>query len=1048
MCCDVDFHLISEQPSHDPSYIDVVHDRDMLRIQNNNLFTSNAFVIINHLVYDVTTYLRIATEYPANSSVVNASTAFLPPAVTTALLNNLGGDATGAFEALPQRAQTINVMNKLFFAGVLDEALPPPTFKLNPILLAVGALVYLSYVIKIFMTLSVGSVTKLGKTPYNIFFIPVYNEEAITIQRSIESVVNCDYDASKKLLFIVVDGLAVRPGSYRDCATAVMGILGYAGKIPQTHQYISIGRGARRMNAARVYSGTFTASKGTQVPYIVVVKAGLENETALPGTRGKRDSMLILLEYLKCMHQQRLLLTSLQNEIYSKMTRHLNLDPTLFQYVTVVDGDTFVEANAVKRLVAKMERNENLMAIHGQIKPVSNATSFATWIQGYPWYHLYHLAPAVDSAFGTVGRSWAGGFAVYRINFKDSSPCIINERVLEMFSEVPETLHKQNAIQLGEDKYLPRVLLRVHPSVKHKLEYSSSAVAYSDMPSSFGALIAQQRRSFNVRFHILWDMVICRETFIPTRVTALVELISMMLAPVATIYLCFLGVRITTLSFLRDCPNISLTNTDILISIAIGCLFGLQLVLYIAKLDVKSIAPLIVYIAIGIPIFQVFVPLYSFWRVDYAKWSDTVLLDSGNVVRDHGADIEGTIGRGREKRKFSNGPTMMARQIYGSEKVGETVDRKLAENMVEGKVMVDMTESTTIPGHGFNGQMGEFRTSFASQPTLRSMRGQQTLPRHGDIPTGDELDIPIATYVLNRTSHALSMATVKDTLPRSDTSGRSRELPPLNLELISVGQTNSINSAITEAATPSTRTLSGSPPHRLMFDVGSRASRSMATTSTVYSRPPMTPSLAAMLNTDPASPFSTSTDSTSARPPSDVILPNMSPSGSPNADITALPPRPHIPSFRKSNFFASRFPSLVSSSTPPSIYSNNPRIVSDVPSTSHYLSFSSLATSTTTPYRSSSATTIRSSRLSESLSIHTARESASLGLEGEDVAELKKMVMSEVYYFLGQVDLNTITRREIDGQLEQVFGNGVVEGLRGFIGDVVEEFTLESLALV
>ncbi|KNC96965.1 uncharacterized protein SPPG_07786 [Spizellomyces punctatus DAOM BR117] len=817
----------------------VLHNAEEISVQNNNLDTSAALVIIDSLVYDVTWYLRIATRYPDNQQQINPSTAFLSEPVTRALMNNLGGDASAAFKSIPNRVQNINAMNKLFFAGVLDDAMPPDTFKFNPVLLGVGALVYLSFVIKIFMTLSTGSAPRLTTAPYTIFFVPVYNEEAVTIQRSIESIVNSNYDAMKRLLFVVVDGVAVRPGSYRDCGSTVTGILGCSGLPASTHSYVSIGQGVRKVNAARVYSGVFTASKGSQIPYIVVVKSGSDNETTLPGTRGKRDSMLIALNYLMNLTQpSQALLTPLEHEIHRQITRKLKMDPTLFKYFAVIDGDSYVETNAVKRLVGRLERNDTIMAIHGTLQPVSKTTTFATILQAYPWFHLHHLAPCLDSVLGSVGRSWGGGFAVYRLSFEDGTPCLVSERVLREFARTACDMSTQNALHLGEDKFLPPLLLQAHPRPNH-LEYNSSAVAYSDMPTRFRTLMAQQRRSFNARYNILSSIPFCiRRPIVP--LMAYVEVLTMTLSPVATAYLYYIVTRIIVLVIIKHCPAISLTNTDILVSIAMGTLFLLQALLFLATLNIKSLFPLFAYMVFGIPLYQIVIPLWGFWSMDRAVWSDTVVVERAGWVRVHGADA--TCGGGgdvpgsiRDKRKLSTGPVLMPFETE------EEPTNQVGINMVDHG-LTDTDLDTPIATYVRNRiSPYHIKTSLERTPTINS--AATTLPATPASTTSFltpaeatyyPLSTPISTPPIKsflRPVMTPALAAMLDNDPQTSTSSRppSDVISPYNLYRKSISSRKSSRSF---------RVVSGVTSHYPSFATTNSAETGMTLRSSFASNSP------------------------------------------------------------------------------------------------------------------------------------------------------------------------------------------------------------------
>ena len=73
--------------------------------------------------------------------------------------------------------------------------------------------------------------------------------------------------------------------------------------------------------------------------YVVVVKVGKPSETSKPGNRGKRDSQVMLLQYLNRVHFDAPM-SPLELEIYHQMRNVIGIDPTFYEYIFQVDADT------------------------------------------------------------------------------------------------------------------------------------------------------------------------------------------------------------------------------------------------------------------------------------------------------------------------------------------------------------------------------------------------------------------------------------------------------------------------------------------------------------------------------------------------------------------------------------------------------------------------------------------------------------------------------------------------------------------------------------
>ncbi|KAJ3152496.1 hypothetical protein HDU89_001183 [Geranomyces variabilis] len=1031
----------------------VVHDRATIQQNHGDLNSPTALVIIDSMVYDVTWYLRLATSWgqrnytvsnngsiasgsavtPESSTTTwtpNSATAFLPTDMTAALLANLGSTASAAFDNQPDRAARVRVMNKLMFAGVLRDALPPRASRMNPVMLVVGGLIYVLYIVKISMTLAQSSsdaknsfsndVSLDKPAPFNVVLIPVYNESAVTMQKAIESAVNSDYAADRKLVVVVVDGLAVQPGeSHRDSATAVRGILGYAGKVPAEVEYESVGTGARRLNVAQVYAGRFNNGNAATaaVPYVVIVKSGARGETRLPGTRGKRDSMLILMQYLSAIvgvggedtlggSNHYYYLSPLERALHTALTDDLALDPNEFEYLTVMDGDTTMSRDAMTALAGVLRREHATLAVHGCMYPASMKMAFWSLLQAYPWFHTHHLAPALDSAIGAVGRAWSGGFATYRIVLpttkatmkiagQQKTPCLVARGILDALAERPQTTHERNRLWLGEDRSLPALLLAHHDKTTDnapQLAYCPTAIATTRLPTTFCGVINVHTRTYTARLHTLAHLIkTTRSLSVPRRrislrVAAVCDAMAMLLAPAATAFLYFMIARTIFYTAVKKCPSMALVHSDVLINLAFAALAVLQCVLLLLAAAAASrrallrmVLPVLVYQVVGMLFWQLVVPVVALWRADWGNmWCDSVPVDGRCAVRPHGADGDGdgddiaARAAGRDKRKYSNGPAMVAVPFS-----------------------VPARRSTVAPFPA-----AEMQPHVESE--FASLFDAAAVP----------LNRPLATTSTSAATVATPAATTRPTSQNSLLSLTSTIVPGGSRDGFAQ-RSNTLNSAVTIAM-------------------------------------PFSPSTASVISTAAFAP-------TLTRPPSDTL--------SPRRDnyhrYHSPPPAPHAAFLLRNSLASNPAPPPPSSS---SAFSSLPRIVSGTTAlSSRYHSGTnstrtSLATSrrpgsvdSTTTATTESTTTTRTT--SSSLSLPPPRanreRSALRHAVREQVSEIISMLERQQQEQQQQQEKHGVPyAHRLQRELALRFGDALVNDFGGFIEECVEEVLLERMALV
>jgi chitin synthase len=72
---------------------------------------------------------------------------------------------------------------------------------------------------------------------------------------------------------------------------------------------------------------------------MVVVKVGKPTERSRPGNRGKRDSQILLMQYLNRVHFDSPM-NPLELEIYHQMRNVIGIDPAFYEYIFTIDADT------------------------------------------------------------------------------------------------------------------------------------------------------------------------------------------------------------------------------------------------------------------------------------------------------------------------------------------------------------------------------------------------------------------------------------------------------------------------------------------------------------------------------------------------------------------------------------------------------------------------------------------------------------------------------------------------------------------------------------
>ena len=376
---------------------DLVVTKNSIKSQGQN--DQRYWVIINNGIYDLTDYfytLGLENGYDTYK--------YFPDEVAQLFQNNPGLDITEQWGDSAVFQNSLNCLQNAFYQGRPDFRDTAKCQVNNYILLAFTIILCSVILIKFLAALQLGSRRRPGaQDKFVICQVPAYTEGEDQLRKSLDSLTSLQYDNKRKLICVVCDGMTIGGGNDRPTPKIVLDILGVDPKTdPPALPFRSVGNGSEQLNYAKVYSGLYE-HEGNVVPYLVVVKVGKESEQSKskPGNRGKRDSQILLMQFLNRVHF-RSPMSPMELEMFHQINNIIGVDPELYEYLFMVDADTMVREDSLNRLVANCANDAKIAGICGETSLDNEEMSWWTMIQVYEYYISHHLAKAFESLFGSV----------------------------------------------------------------------------------------------------------------------------------------------------------------------------------------------------------------------------------------------------------------------------------------------------------------------------------------------------------------------------------------------------------------------------------------------------------------------------------------------------------------------------------------------------------------------------------------------------------------------------------------------------------------------
>ena len=488
---------------------------------------------------------------------------------------------------------------------------------------------------------------------HTICFVTCFSESKKGIKSTLDSICKTNYPNTHKLIVVACDGLIKGTGNDKSTPELMLEMIddfSLDPKLVKPHSYVAVAFGSKRHNMAKVYSGfynyiedddenendeclsQFQRKKKGKVPIICIVKCGTLNEqknSNKPGNRGKRDSQVILMSFLeKLFFNDRM--SQLEYQILKNIWNITGIMASYYEVVLTIDADTIVFKDSIKHMVAEMCKDPDIMGLCGETQIENKLDTWVTAIQVFEYFISHHQSKAFESVFATV-TCLPGCFSMYRIKSPKGKngfwiPILANPDIVERYSDnVTNSLHKKNLLQLGEDRFLTSLLLKTFP--KRKQIFVSKAICKTLVPDTFQVLLSQRRRWINSTIHNLMELVfvndLCGVFCFSMQFLIIVELIGSVVLPLA---ICFTIYVILFAIFSEPTPYLTL--------ILLGTIIGLPGVLIILTgANLINFFYMVVYI-IALPIWNLFLPLYAFWKFDDFSWGETRVIENENSKKE------------------------------------------------------------------------------------------------------------------------------------------------------------------------------------------------------------------------------------------------------------------------------------------------------------------------------------------------------------------------------------------------------------------------------
>jgi cellulose synthase/poly-beta-1,6-N-acetylglucosamine synthase-like glycosyltransferase len=466
-----------------------------------------------------------------------------------------------------------------------------------------------------------------------IVHIPLYNEDETTIRNTINSIIKSKYNKDNLLLLIVVDGIIKNSGSYTD-VIVLNNIFKNRKYIKHTNENkLRKKLHSYKDNEINIYSGKYNFDNDSDdtINYSVVVKFGTSDEilSMKPGNRGKKDSQLIIYDIVNFICEGYMDVdTANYYSLYTlvnKIQKDINDDLDDYEYMLIVDCDTEIEKNSLNYLLNHLKQNKKCIAVCGQTIVKNSNDNFITHIQAFEYFISHLLLKTFENLLYNV-FVMSGCFTLLRLKIHNKA--LVNQNIINEYTKEANTLHTKNLADLGEDRFLTTLLLKEYPD--NDISYISEAVSLTNVPNTFKVLVDQRRRWTNSLIHCLFVL------FYSPPKQKLYRHIIMYYILIVEMFIIFILPIVIVIGFLNTIIGLTLQGYSLQPVIITVVIIILNLIAVVLSSELRYIKYFVQFF-LGLPIFSIYIPLFSIFNMDNLKWGLTrdVEAEEVNDAEDH-----------------------------------------------------------------------------------------------------------------------------------------------------------------------------------------------------------------------------------------------------------------------------------------------------------------------------------------------------------------------------------------------------------------------------
>lgn len=591
---------------------------------------------------------------------------------------------------------------------------------------------------------------------YMMVLVTCYSEGEEGIRDTLESIAESTYPSEQTLIFIVADGIVKGGGNDKSTPDICLGLINVDSESVNAPalSYVAVADGAKQHNMAKVYAGHFE-HKGKRVPTMLVVKCGTpaEAKEAKPGNRGKRDSQIVLMNFLsKVMFDDRL--TAMEYDLFSKIWKISGVPPDRFEILLMVDADTKIMPDSIQLMVNTFKNDVQIMGVCGETKIMNKSQSWVTAIQVYEYFISHHLSKNFESLFGGV-TCLPGCFSAYRLKAPKGPngfwvPILINPDVVEEYSQnVVETLHQKNLLLLGEDRFLSTLMLKTFPK-RHTI-FLPQACCKTVVPDTFSVLLSQRRRWINSTIHNLMELVFVKELCgifcFSMQFVVFLDLISTIVLPAAIVFTVILIVSIAT-------PKSGFVNDSLLPLLMLLCILVLPALCVIVFTRRFAFLMWLGIYLLALPIWNFVLPVYSAWKQDDFSWGKTRKVEGEAEGHDDHGSKSGIFDASQIKMKTW---AEWEKEKRNKQRNPQSPMRDSSRSAVSPSSVRSAVRS---PDRATNGQ-AMMSAPVISPPPRQNPQGYARIRRDKNLPPlqlGERANSPPRQYVSPRTDSTSSFS--------------------------------------------------------------------------------------------------------------------------------------------------------------------------------------------------------------------------------------------------------------------------------------------------